>query len=120
MTEKIIIKLAGGLGNQLFQLVFGLSVANKFGASAEIDESSFINYGYHHEPEIHKLGFQLRTTDLQQEAEKGGLYLLNEEAVASLDSIAALPSECRALMLNGYWQSEAYLSKSVVDVIFLN
>ena len=59
MVDKVIVKVSGGIGNQLFQVAFGITAGRYLNARVEIDDSSFENYAYHHHSEIQKLNLGL-------------------------------------------------------------
>ena len=118
MLEKLVVKISGGIGNQLFQLAFGISLARRLDVSIEVDKSSFVNYNYHHEPEIHKLQFDFPTFDLGNLKTTKGVFLLKEENLTSINSIPPIPDECNILILDGYWQSEQYLDCNAIDEIY--
>ncbi|TCD12754.1 alpha-1,2-fucosyltransferase [Pedobacter frigidisoli] len=49
-----IVKILGGLGNQMFQYAFYLSMSNKF-KNVKVDVNSFENYGLHNGFELEKI-----------------------------------------------------------------
>ena len=114
---QVIVKLAGGIGNQLFQYVFAKGIANKFQAELLVDLSSFVNYSYHHDFELKKLIPEISIADITLYAEKKGIYFLNENIDLSLNSINILPEDCEILVISGYWQNEKYIDKSVINEI---
>jgi hypothetical protein len=118
MLNKIAVKISGGIGNQLFQLAFGLSLGDKFNVPVEIDDSSFINYSYHHDPEIQKLELGLTRYNANKEQENGGIFVLKEGTINSLADIKNLPDTCRVLIIDGYWQSENYSNHAVIAKIY--
>jgi len=119
MLKSVIIRLAGGIGNQLFQTAFGLSLAKKFSAAAFINTDNFTNDGYHSEPEILKLDFdQSILSESKPVFEAESTLLLREGTVSSLEEIVSLPTNCRTLIIDGYWQSESFLSTPVIDFIY--
>lgn len=114
---QVIVKLTGGIGNQLFQYVFAKGIANKFQAELLVDLSSFVNYSYHHDFELKKLIPEISIADITLYAEKKGIYFLNENIDLSLNSINILPEDCEILVISGYWQNEKYIDKSVINEI---
>jgi hypothetical protein len=113
----IHLYLAGGIGNQLFQLGFAISLADKFGLGIRLDISSYYNYSYPSEPEVTKLGYGFDVVSSFSLPSNGKAYLLEESSAPSLDQILSLPSDCSVLVVKGYWQSERYLSNNAVSSI---
>lgn len=118
MLKKIITKISGGIGNQLFQTAFGMSLSKKFNVPLEIDSSSFINYSYHHDPEIQKLDLGLKINNTPELNNKSGIFLLKEGLISGLDQITGFPDECEILIIDGYWQSESFFYKEIIDNIY--
>jgi hypothetical protein len=118
MLEKIIVKVAGGIGNQLFQVAFAMSLGRKFGAQVEVDDSSFVNYSYHHELEILKIGLPISKHDRTANKIDDGVFVLREGITSSLSLITGFPEECKTLVLEGYWQSEEYIDYSVIEALY--
>jgi len=116
---SVIIKLAGGIGNQLFQTAFGLSVSKRFSVPAYINTESYVNYEYFNAPEILKLNFDRSTlSECEQAFDTKTTYLLHERTITSIDQLACLPSDCKTLILEGYWQRESFIDPTVVDFIY--
>jgi hypothetical protein len=120
----IIVKMIGGLGNQLFQYALGRTIAHKKNTSLKIDITPFKTYKLHKyalnnfnvienfatEEEIRPLkypgGLRYWTSKLTQSSK---LYY-NQSFVKELDftfdpNILKVPSD---VYLDGYWQSEKY------------
>jgi hypothetical protein len=115
---QVIVKLTGGIGNQLFQYVFAKGIANKFNGELLVDLSSFVNYSYHHDFELKKLIPEISIADNILCAEKKGTYFLYENNASSLSAINILPEDCEILVINGYWQNEKYIDKSIINEIY--
>ena len=61
MTDDVIVRLNGGLGNQLFQYAAGLGVASKLGCNLTLDVSRLENPGPEVTPRQFELGFLTKT-----------------------------------------------------------
>ena len=118
MLKKIVTKISGGIGNQLFQTAFGMSLSKKFKVPLEIDTSSFINYSYHHDPEIQKLELGLEIYNKHELKNESGIFVLKEGLISGIDQITGFPDECEVLIIDGYWQSESFFYKEIIDEIY--
>lgn len=122
----VIVKLIGGLGNQMFQYAFYLSLINR-GINAKLDISSFTEYNLHNGYELEKI-FRIKnvryasTKDLKKfNCKVSRLFYINKiclflkrrlsrykylfENSKSFDSNYFAMDNC---YLDGYWQSEKY------------
>ncbi len=119
----VIVKLIGGLGNQLFQYALGRRIAKTRGAPLKLDVSSFATYKLHG-------GYVLDALDIKAdiatpgEVERligrptlirrvlrrvlgpGANHIVEPHAHFA-KSILLAPDDC---YLEGYWQSEKYFS----------
>jgi hypothetical protein len=119
----VIVKLIGGLGNQLFQYALGRRIAKTHGAQLKLDISSFATYKLHH-------GYALGAFDVKadiaapEEVERligrptlirkmlrkvlgpGPRHIVEPHAHFA-GNILSAPDDC---YLEGYWQSEKYFS----------
>lgn len=79
MKKKVVIRLQGGLGNQLHQYAFGLLLAKKIGAALYIDKE-FLT---HHSK---KLNITLRDLEINKFKIKGNFYksFLSQQMVLSV------------------------------------
>jgi hypothetical protein len=116
VLKKVVVKISGGIGNQLFQLAAALAISRKFGAQLEIDETSFNGYTYHHEPEIEKLGLEFKK-HVYNENEFQYTYVLTDKLITHLEQLQQLPERCEILVLEGYWQSEGFVPNDIIDLI---
>ena len=99
----MIVKLQGGLGNQLWGFAFGISVATKRKAELFFDKSSFQTDTLRH--------YELDAYDLDiQFAEPRGPQYNEKDFTFDSGVYDAPPSS----VFNGYWQNEKYLDKDWV------
>ncbi|WP_346857502.1 alpha-1,2-fucosyltransferase [uncultured Draconibacterium sp.] len=136
-----IVKVIGGLGNQMFQVAFALAMQEK-GIFTKIDITAFKNYSLHYGYEIPKI-FKCNTTLLEASLDEinefkdtrkffkwrkllGRLLLLNpnsfishmhyiEKRSTTYDETILFSDE---KYLEGYWQNEQFFShigKQIVD-----
>ncbi len=117
MLKKIIVKLTGGIGNQLFQVACGVSLGLKLNVSVEFDDSLFNNDSYNRAPEIFKLGIKLAPSDTMLGTPSNAIYTLTDKTISNIDRIASLPTNCQILVLTGYWQSEEFFYRNVARAI---
>lgn len=125
--KMIVIKVMGGLGNQLFQLAFGMSIAKKYNYKVKYDITYYDNipendtkrelcikkylnwgniatkeeiesYQFYHENKIYRV---LRKLHIKREKVQ---YERLENGISDLSQV----SDDRYLI--GFWQSERYIS----------
>lgn len=119
MNRPIVINRAkGGIGNQLFQQAFAASLAQRHGAELKTDIDHFRADPYHFSALVWNLDPQAQSTRIAEHAGPG-CYLLSEGQIQSLDQLATLPPDARALALDGYWQGEAYFDPAVAGQIYV-
>jgi GT2 family glycosyltransferase len=102
----IVIKIIGGLGNQISQYAFGLACARKLGVELKLDISGFASYTLHafglHQFTLHA---DIATPDEVAEARSVGVI-----TETRLRFNAALISRLRdGVYLDGYWSDFLYL-----------
>jgi hypothetical protein len=105
---SIVSCIKGGIGNQLFQHVFGQSLAVKLDADLLYDISSFEGYTYHHHSFLNLIAPQAHTTEVAKLSGVGN-YILHEGVLSSLSDQITLPNDAKVLVLDGYWQDEHLL-----------
>lgn len=110
---KIINYAKGGIGNQLFQHIFGQSLANKFNAEYYADISSYSNDSYRNNPTVWDLMPEPKLMNIK-EINPIGSYFLIEENYKNINDTLILPQDVNILILNGYWQSENYMNSFYV------
>jgi hypothetical protein len=126
----VIVRLIGGLGNQLFQYALGRRIAKTHGAQLKLDISSFATYKLHY-------GYALGAFDVKadiaapEEVERliGRPTLIRkmlrkvlgprprhivEPHAHFAGNILSAPDDC---YLEGYWQSEKYFADLRADLL---
>ena len=112
-TRPIVLNYAkGGLGNQLFQHVFALSLARRLGAEMRTDISYFGHDPYGFKAGVWSLEPDAKTATVAELAGPG-CYVLKEGQIQQLAQLQSLPPDARALVLEGYWQGEAYFEADI-------
>lgn len=127
----IIVKVIGGLGNQLFQYALGRTIAHKNNTVLKIDITSFKTYNRKYaldnfniienfatEEEIRHLKYSNRLKHLAYKLTKSSKLFYKQSFINELDfafdqNIFKSPSN---VYLEGYWQSEKYF-KEAGDII---
>jgi hypothetical protein len=137
--KKIIVRLQGGLGNQLFQYAFGKFLSIKYNCKLKLDVSLYKYYDLHdYSLEPYNLHEDLATsTDVPNQ------YLTNKRILKKLFTIGnkylgkieiikeqSLKFDAELLnqnndivYLDGYWQSELYfdaISEQIREKLFVN
>lgn len=102
----------GGIGNQLFQQVFAASLARRLGGQLRTDTSYFGADPYGFSAAVWNLDPEAQPT-IVAEHRGAGSYLLKEGQIRALDQLQQLPADARSLVLEGYWQGEAYFDAEV-------
>lgn len=131
----VIVRIMGGLGNQMFQFAAGYALANKRGVPLFLDTSSYQNYGLHHGFELTRV-FGIRMQLAKKDDVKsvigwqGHPYAYRPLRNKRLSSIRHsrwivephlhfwpdffnTPDNC---YLDGYWQSEHYFANIQADI----
>ena len=118
--KSIVIKLKGGIGNQFFQIAFGLKLSRIRGWELLFEDSFFSNDPYGHSsvlhafPELKKLQFShiigdVKSVLIQEEKVNDVIKLFNPETTISND--------ISIIYFDGYWQDKKYFDD--IDVTFL-
>jgi len=125
MPDDIIVRLNGGLGNQLFQYAAGLGVANKLGCNLTLDVSRLENPGPGITPRQFELGFLTKTPKIVRVPEPPAFlnkiansrhgWLANTSQRLSKQFFEQgrrydprIEKISRGTVLNGYFQSPRY------------
>jgi hypothetical protein len=120
----VLVKLLGGLGNQMFQYATGRAVANRLGAQLLLDLSAFEHYNLRRY-ELDALSVEARVATSSDLARAGSntsvssflwhlfrLKGLNRPALLYKEASFEYDDEIRQVRapvhLDGYWQSERY------------
>jgi FkbM family methyltransferase len=107
---KVILRLKGGIGNQLFQQAFASTLCKRLDAELSVDTGyySIDTYG-RHAVILAQAGGMKRESVSQYSGI--GCFVLNEGVIESVEQIKQLPSEVKCLVLDGYWQNEAFFER---------
>ena len=102
----IIVKLQGGLGNQMFQIAYGLSLKYKFKEDIKFDTRSYLNNVKDRDLQIKKFNIEI-DIDIDKITNKKFYSIIDDfnyrEFINSKDS---------NYYLDGYWQSEKFFKES--------
>ncbi len=109
--------LKGGIGNQLFQQAFAMSLGRRLGYSLRTDLSFYANDPYGNESVVHSLFPEISEVSISSLAGSGH-YMLDESSVKGLEEVAAFPADAKTVVLNGYWQGEQYFDKTSVEDMY--
>jgi hypothetical protein len=117
----VVVKIIGGLGNQMFQYAAGLSLSSRLGAELKLDISEFPSYslrryGLHswcvddatdvRAKDALRTGFSYRVRDFLF-GNKTKCKLYKETSFGFTDDFFRLDGD---VYLDGYWQSEKYFA----------
>lgn len=102
----------GGIGNQLFQHVFGKSLALKLDADLLYDISFYNADPYNNQSVLYLIDPQAKITEVDK---LESTFIASDGMLASLDDQMYLPDDTKVLVLYGYWQNERLLDRSVVE-----
>lgn len=123
--NKIIVKIKGGMGNQMFQYAIGLSLYKKTGRNVVYDTS------FYHQKHLIETGwpyalshFRCNPVILEQKGIKHiYLHLLGKITRifpnicstyirdSTIDKLESIINKKRDIYLDGYWQNEKYFKK---------
>jgi hypothetical protein len=111
----ITSNLKGGIGNQLFQIACGISLAKKHNCNFVIDKAHIGNRGQGSHPEKYydNLFERIMVYDSTYTSENTFYYKEQEFAWQNLDPVVsdALQKWSQKIVLEGYFQSEKYFSE---------
>ena len=115
---KIIVKIKGGIGNQLFQYAIGKSLSERFNCTLKMDLSSYADYSYDSKFELNKILETIKICEPEEINEGQGVYFLNERYFNSIEDLKNLPFECKSIVIDGYWQHERYFDKKIINDLY--
>jgi hypothetical protein len=132
-VKQIVIRLQGGLGNQMFQVAFGMAIENSTLAKVE--------YVRINEPLLKKSKTTRRKLDIRKFSSTQDLIVANYQSISSQQSFAEILAskyrgraykviqesdffvtdiqncEAEVIGLDGYWQSEKYFANSKFEIL---
>lgn len=117
----LVQRLKGGIGNQLFQIAFALSLARATGARLAFDLDGYRHDGYGRQPVLSRLlpdAALLASASLRAESAR----LLRESdfsgpAGAPMPGAWTLPPGLVHLVLDGYWQDSRWVADEDVATL---
>ena len=123
LVEVIIVRVIGGLGNQMFQLALGRALAEKYGVDLLLDTSLYEGYSPHNGYELERVFGVDASIAGQSDLKKmlgwrktklGSRLILKEwlnflkgRKYYSADNLPADFADCYVV---GFWQSEKYFN----------
>jgi hypothetical protein len=115
----LITRLQGGIGNQLFQILFSQKLARMTGSAQSFDPQAYAFDTYGRQPMVQRIMPEARLQSLQSLAPADVVRMLREQdlvlpADGGLVAQFALPPEVTHLVLDGYWQDSRLID--VADV----
>jgi hypothetical protein len=116
----LIVRLQGGIGNQLFQIAFGLNFARLTSGKLAFDVSSFLSDGYGRRSLLDRLVPTAQVVCAQDLVGKG-VRLLSERDFpfppkGNMPARYRLPEGVTHLVLDGYWQDHRLVDDADVAV----
>lgn len=110
----IVVKVRGGLGNQLFQYACGRRLALAHGGRVRIDPSLWMAEPRQHDRPLRLWDFMVEA-EMATEADLAAVAgrLVREEPFGFRPAALRLPDD---VALEGYWQSESYFADAAVIV----
>lgn len=108
----VVQRLQGGIGNQLFQMLYAQRVAQANGAQLAFDVTAFARDGFGRRSVLHRLWPEAATVDA---VPADSARLLREADMAwpadgDIPERFSIPAEVRHVVLDGYWQDRRVVS----------
>ena len=115
--DKIIVKLMGGVGNQMFQYAVGYAIAKKTGFELYLDASSY-NSDKLRNFELLKFSTDIKFADFQDCSILNKKHFFKKTLYKDKKKIfyPEILKINHSAYLNGYWQSEKYFSHIKNDI----
>mgnify|MGYP001809903028 CR=1 FL=1 len=103
--KKAIVRLKGGIGNQLFQLSFSLYIKKFFPDGVFFDLDHFLSDFYHRSPILKDLFLDFKVKSLK---EIENYFYAKEEEIKSFSQINNT-HDAEWIFFDGYWQNLEYV-----------
>mgnify|MGYP006441568497 CR=1 FL=1 len=102
MPDDIIVRLNGGLGNQLFQYAAGLGAAKRLGCNLKLDVSRLENPSHGVTPRQFELGFLTKVPNILRLPEPPALFKSSFSIRNSRISSSISATRARSRRLNAF------------------
>jgi len=116
--KTVVIRLSGGLGNQMFQYAMGVAVSQRIGFTLMLDSGFFeTEHRSHRHYELNAFGVQEKTIDLvtHMRWEYGWFPTIHEPHFHHWEGVFTAPPYTR-YRLSGYWQTDRYFRHMAQDI----
>lgn len=119
-NKSIIIKLKGGIGNQFFQIAFGLKLSRMRGWELLFDDSFFSSDPYGHSSVLNAFP-ELKKPQFSDIVDTKKSVLVNENDALDVTQLfnrdVSIPNDISFIHFDGYWQDKKYFD--IKDIIYL-
>lgn len=113
---RLLCHFKGGIGNQLFQQAFALSLGRRTRLPVMMDLTFYDHDPYGNQPAVLRLFPELAQAEVRKLAGVGN-YVLREQKIASVVDVAQFPGDTTTVVLDGYWQGEQFSDEQAVEEI---
>lgn len=117
MLTRLVNVVRGGLGNQLFQHCFAMSLAKRSGAQLLTDISYFTSDPYNRKAVVCNVLDDVQLVD-SSTLSKCNVCILKDSDLRALDDFHRFPTDAEVVLLYGYWQREELLDSQVARAIY--
>lgn len=108
----IVVKLQGGIGNQLFQFAFGYAMAKRLGTQLKVDRSGYPD----HKGRVYSLGWLREPPMIAAPSDVISTFPRVVEKPELRFDPAIIEGARKGAMYTGYWQSEAWFKDYEDDI----